>query len=300
MIAAGRFQFGHVRAETADFIRRVWNKADQDQIFFMASAIAFNVLICIVPLALAALGIAGLISRNTWYGDPTTPVMRALTSALPNVSKEFVDKIRELLTGIFANAGSITLYSILGFTWFATRLIGTLRTALREIFDLQQDRTIILGKIFDIKMVIVAGSLLALNVAVTVIVSYFVTKGRTILNVQVANSFWNGMLANLTAFLSIWIMFLLIYRYLPARRISWRTAMISTTFASIMFELMKRGFAVYAARTHYGEALYSGLYVGAILVIWVYYTAVAFILGGEVGQVYTLVRIRKRQKERLV
>jgi membrane protein len=36
-----------------------------------------------------------------------------------------------------------------------------------------------------------------------------------------------------------------------------------------------------------------------VLVIWVYYTAMAFILGGEVGQVYSLRRIRKRQKERL-
>jgi membrane protein len=299
LIEAGRASFGHVRAETADFLRRVWNKADQDQIFFMASAIAFNVLICIVPLALAALGIAGMISRNIWYGDPTYRLQLAITSALPNVSNEFKTTIGNLLIGIFASAGKFTLFSILGFTWFATRLIGTLRTALREIFDLQQDRTIILGKLFDIKMVVVAGSLLALNVGVTVLINYFVARGRLILNVQVANSFWNGMLANFTAFLSIWTMFLLIYRYLPARRISWRTAMISTTFASIMFELMKRGFAVYAARTDYG-ALYNGLAVAAILIIWVYYTAVAFILGGEVGQVYTLRRIRKRQKERLV
>jgi hypothetical protein len=31
-----------------------------------------------------------------------------------------------------------------------------------------------------------------------------------------------------------------------------------------------------------------------------YYLALAFVLGGEVGQVYALRRIRKRQKERLV
>lgn len=298
MNGIGRLPFGHARAETGDFIRRVWNKADQDEIFFMASAIAFNVLICIVPLALAALGIAGLISRSIWFGDPSYRLQLYITSALPNVSKEFVDKIGSLLVDIFKNSGSVTTFSLLGFAWFATRLIGTLRTALREIFDLQHDRSIILGKIFDMKMVVVAGTLLALNVGVTLLINVFVVRGKAVFHVHVANSFWNGAIANGTAFLSIWTMFLLIYRYLPARRISWRTAMISTTFASLMFEIMKRAFAIYAARTKYG-ALYNSLWVGAILVIWVYYTAMAFILGGEVGQVWTLRRIRRRQKERL-
>ncbi|MEO5509476.1 MAG: YihY/virulence factor BrkB family protein, partial [Longimicrobiales bacterium] len=187
--------------------------------------------------------------------------------------------------------------------WLSTRLIGTLRTALREIFDLQQDRPIIAGKIFDIKMVILAGSLLTLNVCVTLIITYLAARGQQVvqdnLGLHVANiGFWNTLLANAAAFVSIWAMFLLIYRYLPARRIQWRTAFISATFAAVLFEIMKRLFAWYAARPGYG-ALYSSLAIAAILVIWVYYTAIAFILGGEVGQVWTLRRIRRRQKERL-
>jgi membrane protein len=297
LTGSGRFSFGHARAETGDFIRRVWNKADQDQIFFMASAIAFNVLVAIVPLALAALGIAGLIFRNMFFGDPAYRLQLVIINALPPVSDEFVQTINTLLTDIIDNSKSFTILGIIVFIWFSTRLIGTLRTALREIFDLQQDRSIILGKIFDMKMVIVAGSLLALNVGVTVLVTYLARRGQALLEVSVIG-FWNTALANFAAFLSIWTMFLLIYRYLPARRIQWRTALISTTFASVMFEIMKRGFAMYASRPGYG-ALYSSLSVAAILVIWVYYTAIAFILGGEVGQVWTLRRIRRRQKERL-
>jgi membrane protein len=298
LIEAGRSRFGHARIETGDFIRRVWNKAEQDEIFFMASAIAFNVLICIVPLALAAVGIAAIIFKNIYYGDAIAPVQRYITSALPHVSKEFVDTVGKMLAPIFNNSKSVTTVSLLGFTWFATRLIGTLRTALRNIFDLQQDRSIILGKLFDIKMVVVAGTLLTLNVGLTVIVNNVVARGGDLFGVYLASNLLNTAVANATAFLSIWTMFLLIYRYLPARRISWRTAMISTTFASIVFELMKRAFAAYASRTHYG-AFYSSLSVAAILVIWVYYTSLAFILGGEVGQVWTLRRVRRPQKERL-
>jgi membrane protein len=269
----------------------------------MASAIAFNVLVAIVPLALAALGIASIIFRHLYFGNPVENLTHAITSAVPSVSDDFATNLNNLLEPIFQHSNSVTTFSIIGFTWLATRLIGTLRSALRNVFDLQQERSIIIGKLFDLKMVLGAGALFALNVGVTIAVEFVVKRGvksgKDFFHVIPA-SFWNVFIANLTAFLLIWTMFLLIYRFLPARRISWRTAMISTTFASILFELMKWGFAYYAARTHYGENIYGAtLQVGAVLVIWVYYTAVAFILGGEVGQVATLRRIRRRQKERL-
>jgi membrane protein len=90
----------------------------------------------------------------------------------------------------------------------------------------------------------------------------------------------------------------LIYRYLPARRIHWRTAIISATFTALVFELFKAVFAWYFAN-HATMSTYGGLASIAIVVIWVYYTSIAFILGGEVGQVAALQRIRRRQKERL-
>jgi membrane protein len=34
-----------------------------------------------------------------------------------------------------------------------------------------------------------------------------------------------------------------------------------------------------------------------VIVVWCYYAALIFILGGEVGQVYDLRRTRKRQRE---
>ena len=299
MSETGRFSFGHARAETGDFIRRVWNKADQDQIFFMAGAIAFNVLVAIVPLVLAALGITGLILRNTYVGDPTEVLKDALTQALPTVNPGFVDNVMKPLNDIVENSKSVTVVGIMLFVWFATRLVGTLRTALREIFDLQQERSIIAGKIFDVKMVIAAGSLLALSVSVTVVMGYVAARSRAVLHVEVSNfGFWQSLYLNTVAFVSIWAMFLLIYRYLPIRRIHWRTALISATFTSIVFEVFKRLFGLYANSANITK-FYSSLSLAAIVVIWIYYASVAFILGGEVGQVWTLRRIRRRQKERL-
>jgi membrane protein len=288
------------RTAAADFIRRVWMKADQDQIFFMAGAIAFNVLVAIVPLALAAVGVAGffLQARADITGGPADPLVDYLLNVLPPVSAEFAEAVRGYLNELIAQATGLFTIGTLVFAWLATRLIGTLRTALREVFDIQQDRGIIAGKLFDLQMVFVAGTLLAVNIAATVLIEIVAAYGLEFLHISQGPAVLANLLT-LLSFLSIWSMFVLIYRYLPARRIQWRTALISATFTAFMFELLKELFAWYF-RNYAGYAsTYQNLATIAIVVIYVYYMAVLFILGGEVGQVAALQRIRRRQKERL-
>jgi membrane protein len=266
----------------------------------MAGAIAFNVLVAIVPLALAAAGIAGffLQAQADIAGNPADPLVNYLLAVLPPVSPEFAEQMRGYLNAFIAQATGLFTIGTLVFAWLATRLIATLRAALREIFDIQQDRGIVAGKIFDLQMVFVAGTLLAVNIAASVIFELVVTFGIEVLHIPQGHIVLARLLT-VVSFLSIWFMFVLIYRYLPARRIQWRTALISATFTAFMFELMKEAFAWYF-RTWAGYAsMYQGLASIAIVVLYVYYTAIVFILGGQVGQVAALRRIRRRQKERL-
>jgi membrane protein len=291
------------RARTAagDFVRRVYEKADQDQIFFMGGAIAFNVMVAIIPLALAAVGVAGffLQGRAEQFGTPAEPGVQYLLQVLPPVSAEFEQYMLEILNDIITNATGLFTIGTLIFAWLATRLIGTLRTALREIFDIQQDRGIIAGKFFDLQMVFVAGTLLTLNIGLTVGLGLITEFGFDFLGIGTYESFARQLIGTALAFFTIWSMFVLIYRYLPARRIQWHTAVISATFTALMFEVMKSGFAWYFANYANYATTYGNLASIAIVVLYVYYMALAFILGGEVGQVAALQRIRRRQKERL-
>ena len=64
-----------------EFVRRVYKKAEQDNIFFLAGAIAFNVLVAVLPLILAALGIAGLLLQR--QGGSIPPNSSWATSRTP-------------------------------------------------------------------------------------------------------------------------------------------------------------------------------------------------------------------------
>ena len=93
------------------------------------------------------------------------------------------------------------------------------------------------------------------------------------------------------------VMFFSLYKFLPVRRVRTKTAWMAAAFTTGMFEIAKLVFTAYA-RSFKPDSLYTGSVAAlVVIVVWVYYAALIFILGGEVGQVYELRRTRKRQRE---
>jgi len=283
---------------TFDFLRRTWDKAGADDIFFLAAAIAFNVLVAFVPLVLAALGMAGFILRH--QANSTGTLMGLVLKALPSLNPGQELYVESMLQGLLEKSISFLSVGMVFLVWFATRLIGTLRSALKSVFDLAADRGIIAGKIFDIEMVFATGALFTLNVGLTIALEVIASLGMDVLGLQLANAgTFQRLYVEAVAFLSIWVMFLLIYRFLPARRTGWQVSIIAATFTSVLFEILKQLFSWYVIHMANYTSTYGNLATLVVLGLWIYYSAVIFILGGEVAQVWAMKRIRQQQKERL-
>jgi membrane protein len=277
------------------FLFRVVSKADEDNIFFMAGAITFNVLVALVPLSLLLVGISGLV-LNSRFPDPASVLVPFLVGNLPTVGGD-VDlstRVQGAIESLLRDSASFSLVGLLVFVWISTRLVGTLRTVLREIFDFSHGRGIIKGKLFDAMMVVVGGLFFIVNIGITVAV-------RTVERLGVTMTGWEGpgldlfreAVALLLAFGSIWVLFFLIYKFLPPRRIPWRTALWAATFTGVLFEVTKYLFSWYVTNAANFSTVYGGLTALAILFFWIYYGAIVFILGGEVSQVLTMSRTRK-------
>jgi len=56
-------------------------------------------------------------------------------------------------------------------------------------------------------------------------------------------------------------------------------------------------FSYYTARFNPASLYTTTLAAIIVIIVWFYYAAVIFILGGEVGQVYELRRVRRLQRE---
>ena len=260
---------------------------------------AFNVLLAAGPFILLLVSIFGIVLGQV-TDNPRRMAVEYVFRILPPseaVERTTIEVVRLLLEGS-------TGYGLLGlalFLWTSTRLSGTLRGVLKSIFDLPEERDIIRGKIFDLVMVVIAGTLLLLNTGTTLALVAAQRFGLHWLGVEdyLEVKQYMEIWPRLAAFIFIFLMFLLMYRFLPKRRTAWRTSLVASAFASVAWELLKGLFAWYVGTGGGGSRVYGALLAPVLLMIWVYYSAVVFMLGGEVGQVYELLRVRRRQRELL-
>jgi membrane protein len=282
-----------------DYARRVWDNAGEDNVFFLAGGIAFNILLAVVPFALL------LVTGLAYFLDQTgenaaAEVSRLLDRLLP----VGLTTGREVIGGILLDAvrtrGRVGFVSAVTFVWFSTRLFGSLRSVLADVFDIEQDRGIVAGKLFDIRITVVSTLLVVVYTAISAYIAIATSRGAAVLtrigvpvSVMGGVGYWVG---RVVAFAFIAAMFFGLYKVLPNRRIRWQTALLAALFAGALLELAKSAFGYYV-RSFDPSSLYTGTLAALVIIVfWTYYAALIFILGGEVAQVYDLRRVRRMQR----
>jgi len=276
----------------------VWDNSGEDNVLFLAGGIAFNLLLAALPfLLLLAAGVTYILPLFVHNGpvDTNQTVFDFIDRLLPD--HEQGSTVDTMLRDLLAKRGTLTIYGAVGFVWFSTRLFGSLRTVLASVFDIETERGIIAGKIFDVKITIVSTLLFVASVTVS---TYVMLATRTLVTLGLRKEvmgqleYWTG---RALAFLFIGLMFFALYKYLPVRRVRGKAALVGAAFTSIAFELARIAFAYYTQTFNPGSMYSSALAAIVVLVVWVYYAALIFILGGEVGQVFELRRVRRLQRE---
>lgn len=271
------------------------SKALEDNLFFMAGAISFDLLVALVPLLLLVVGITGYLIRAR-TSDPAAVVLPWLVAIFPRAGGQ-VDLVRWLGTTVdrlVAERAQLSVVGAVVFVWIGTQLVTTLRTVLREVFDVSQHRSFVRGKLFDAQIVVLGTALVFVNFGVTLVIHAVGRYGVGLLGLQR----WDLTLLRrgggfLLSFGSIWVLFLLIYRYLLVRRVPWRTVLVAATFTGLIHEALKAGFGWYATTIANFGSTFGNLATAAVLLIWIYYESIVFILGGEFAQVYAMHRVRR-------
>ena len=283
-----------------DYAKRVWDNAGEDNVLFLAGGIAFNILLAAVPFVLLLVWFLTFLLDKT-SANATEVATHYIDRLLPARDEIANAQARKIITDILSAQSQLPIYSSIGFVWFSTRLFGSLRTVLASVFDIENERSIIGGKIFDIKITIVSTVLITANTLISTYVLIATNSSVQILedlgirkDVMGQAKAYGGQLV---AAVILATMFFALYKFLPIRRVRTKTAWVAATFTTVMFELAKLLFAFYVASFNPGSLYKGTLAAMVVVVVWVYYAALIFILGGEVGQVYELRRTRKRQRE---
>ena len=257
------------------FLVSAVKKFDRDRGFFLASGIAFQVLLCLVPLALLVLSFAGtyLLSNDS----VTEQVERYLARAAP----VFDPSLQKGLLEIVTHRQTSGLIGTIGLLWMATTVFSWLRMALDTIFDVPKPHGTLLGFAVDLGMIVLSAASFLASVGLTAAIEYLQRAQTAIfpaapgLLLKIALSFGVPFAATL-------LFCFLIFRLLPNRRVAARSAVWGAVFTGVLWEASKHLFTWYVLSFGSYSIVYGSLGAAAVVLVWTYYSAAVLLLGAEV------------------
>lgn len=266
------------RKELEEKLHLLWGvlkKFNDDHGFFLSSGITFNLLICLIPFILLLLALLGTYLYS--YREVMNHIRHSMENAFPSLDP----KIMNNLLRIIRDRKIVGGLGIVGLAWTSTWVFSSLRTALNIVFQVEKGQGILRGKGIDLLMILSAGIFLLISMALTSGVTFVQGYGfGPFLRMMPVIRF---VLKYLTPFFfSFWMCFL-IYKIIPNMKIHFKTALLAALFASLLWEAAKQLFGWYVLHLGGFSILYGSLSTLAIFFLWIYYSSVILLLGGEVA-----------------
>lgn len=260
----------------------------RDNMPSMAAALAYNALLSLAPLLIVLLGVFRLLAGVdaveaqiiSQVGNTLGPkAVQAVTSLLDSVSMRRSDA--------FALGGGSAILLII----FSTGVFQQLIHALNVVWKVSETgRQGFLGGILRL----IRTHFLAFLMLVCVILYLYASVIVNAVKVVQGHEFVKAIpalkpllprLPQIIGPIALIVLFMLIFRILPARRILWKDVWCGALFTTALFWAVNRVILFYLQRTavtsFYGAA---GSFI--ILLLWVYWSAMIVLYGAEFTKAY--------------
>ena len=245
----------------------------------LAAAIAYHVLFSVFPLALVLVAVAAFVLRDTAVRDS---LIETIANALPGAQDSTRSSLLRIVRDAQGGARYAALIAIPGLIWAASGMMGAIRTAAdAALGDGRPGRNFVVNKLIDILLVLAVGVLLIASVAISVVQQV----GKRLR--EAAEGWghpWDSLVdlvvqnaaPVLGVVLSI-VIFAIVYRALPALPARGAALVVGTLVATVLFEILKRGFAIYVTSFANYSSVYGPLGTVVAFLFFVYLAALILV-----------------------
>ncbi len=282
-------------ATTEEYLRKlgrwVWyyigglsHRMGEHHAFLMAGGLAFSLFVCAVPLVLVVFSVSsGLFARPAVTAEIQQMVDRLVPYPEYAVSvKAFIVERLTAMADVKQVAGIV---GVVGLLVAASGLFSSLRTILKAIFRPEKREWVLIGKLWDLGLVVVALSFFVLLIVAlpTWEAAFQLARNTGWLN-QLPSALTRGFSMWLISLVTLFVAFSGIYWLVPVRKPTRRAVLTGALWGAVLWLLAKEAFGYYIAHMATLKQVY-GVYTFLIVAaFWVYYSALALIVGAEIGQ----------------
>ena len=262
-----------------------------DRCPLIAAAISYYALFSIFPIAILVVIVFGLVADDAQAREEVVDfIMRNLPLKEGEGRRELSDLL-ERATAAGAGLGAVALFGV-GFA--ASGLMGAIRGAVNTAWGVEHRRPPLQGKLLDILLVLGVGAVIVLSLGLTLLVRVSAGLGRDMGDaLGGAGGVLGGAvlaLGQLVPLVITALVFLFLFRVLPALSTTSRDVWPGVLVAALGYEAAKIGFAFYLDNFARYDAVYGSLGVVIAFLVFVFVAANLFLLGAEAASEWPRVR----------
>lgn len=254
----------------------------ENDFFGMASEMGFMLCIGIFPFILFLTAIFGFIGKHSFMG----PIFIFMQNIMPT---DVINLIETVLNEVFFFKKT-GLVAVLGFCitlFLSTNTLAIVAKGLNRAYKVKETRNFFYSRLLALIMVFV--NTLVLFLSITLIVF-----GKVIIKFLVAYIGMTEHLANIMlfvrwpiAFLTLFLMAYLSYYILPdltgREKLRRHSALPGSIFFCISWLLGSWLFSIYINNLHTYNFVYGTIAGFAVMMMWLYYTSILILIGGEIN-----------------
>lgn len=249
------------------FTQYVYRNVKQDHLHVVAGYLSYVTIMSLVPLMVV------MLSVMTAF--PFFDEMRIILETF--VYRNFVptagDVVQNYVHVFVENASKMSTVAVSFLFVFALLLISSIDKTLNKLWKVTEKRRAITSFSMYWLVLTLGPVLVGSSVAITSYITSLISLGEfDVLGLS------HLLLRSLPVIVSI-IAFVLLYTVVPNKVVPIKFAVIGATVAALLFELAKKGFALYVLELPSYQAIYGALATIPILFLWVYLSWLVVLFG---------------------
>lgn len=271
-------------------LRRTMGKFGRDNGLFLASGLAFNLLLYSIPLALILISVLGYTVLES--DQAMEEVQAVIRQFLPRSEQVFAEHVAAIAT----DRGLLGAVGFASFLAFSTLVFGSIRHVLNVVFQAGAGRSLWRGTVHDLLMMLFCTVLLVATIAVASAFTVLDYLGEVMPGTGPVVSWGVGVVQKAASLFMAGILVFGLYRLSPATTLETRSLVVGSIVAVGLFEFAKQAFTWYVAFAQAQIAFYGVLGAFVFFFLWLYYASAVFVLGAEAAWAHERVAVLRRSE----
>ena len=243
-----------------------------------AASISFHVLFSLFPLTIVLVSVFGLVLQDD---DLRQSVINELLGVLP-VSEKGQANVQSSIEGIASPLSAIGFISLIALIWGASGMMASIRIGLEAALKVERGRPAAHAKLVDFVVVAATGVLVLVVVGLSAFAAFFSRLvDRITREIGVGENLTGFLLRDGVQLLAIGVMVLLLYRFIPARKLRTRGALAGAVLTALGTWGAVRILAIVFADFSRYNLIYGSLAGVMTFLFFVYVVALILLLGAE-------------------